>query len=958
MPAPPPDRIPVSTYRLQVNSGFTLHDAARAAGYLSDLGVTELYLSPILAAAPGSMHGYDICDYNRINPEIGGEEALLELSARLKERNLGLILDFVPNHMGTNATVNTWWRDVLENGPSSAFANFFDIDWHPVKRELQDKVLLPVLGDQYGIALDRGDFRIEFSDGAFGLQYFDRHLPLNPRQMLILLNHRLDELKALLPSDDPQLIEFLSVLFQLEHLPSYRDTSAASMEDRQREKEVARARLAALSGNSEAIRTHIESNILEFNGTAGDSDSFRLLHGLLEAQPYRLASWKTATHEINYRRFFDINELAGIRMEDAGVFSAAHALLLRLIKEGVATGLRLDHVDGLFDPRSYFEALHRAVGPDRPIYLVAEKILSENEQIREDWEIHGTTGYDFLNVLNGVFVDRRNAHEFQKLYRRAAGVSWPYPETVYHSKKLIIETAMASELNVLAQRANRISESDPHSRDFTLMSLQAVLTEVVACFPVYRTYVDAGGWNEFDEQNVNAAVAEALVRNPALESSIFLFVRDLLLPEPRTTPSPEERKRRLRFAMKTQQYTGPVQAKGVEDTAFYRYGPLLSLNEVGGHPSSFGMRPEEFHAANRQRLERFPLSLTCTSTHDTKRGEDARARLNVLSEIPDKWREQVAVWARINSSAHRKLNQQPAPERSDEYFYYQALIGGWPADCDGSPSPEFVERVRQYMNKAVKEKKFRTSWIAPSADYDAAVAWFVEQTLAGTRAQPFLARFLPFQRRVAELGMVNSLAQLVLKIASPGVPDFYQGSELWNLSFVDPDNRRPVDVRDFQRELSMLGPALEHPSKAAAARLLSNWKDGCVKLFATAAGLRLRRRYADLFLRGEYRAAEAAGPAASNVIAFSRTLGGEAVLAVAPRLTTGICGFDGGLPLGPAVWGDTRLHLPPGHEKTCFQDVFTGAVASPEPGGTLEMAKLLDTLPCALLIGGAVEDRE
>jgi len=951
MTLPYPSKPPVSTYRLQFNKGFTLDQAADLAPFLDDLGITDIYASPILKATPGSMHGYDICDHSKINPEIGGSEALDRLSAELRSRGMGLILDFVPNHMGINEHENRWWRDVLENGPSSEYARFFDIDWTPLKSELRDKVLLPILGEQYGVALDSGKLQIALSsDGLFSLHYFDRDLPLNPKQLCILLRHNLDALKAAHPQESPALTEFLSILFHLEHLPSSDQTDMTSVRERSREKEVASHRLAALLGESPEIAKHLEANIRDFNGKPGEPATFDLLHALLERQPYRLSSWRTATHEINYRRFFDINEMAAIRMEDNEVFDATHALILQLVAKDMVSGLRLDHVDGLFDPRAYFERIHEAVGPERQIYLVVEKILTEGEKLPEDWAVHGTSGYEFLNMLNSLYVDRSAAREFQKLYNRITGSRRSFQEVVYSSKKLIIETSMASEMHVLAHELNRISESDRHYRDFTLLSLQEALTEVVSCFPVYRTYVSGSGWSEFDKRNIDAAIRDALSRNPAQETSIFRFIRKILLPAPRATLSAEEQARRLRFAMKVQQYTGPVQAKGVEDTAFYRYCPLLSLNEVGGNPTRFGGPAEEFHNANRERAERYPLAMSASSTHDAKRGEDARARLNILSEIPKIWDQKVKLWMRMNSSARTSVEDEPAPDRSDEYIYYQALLGAWPAGQTEVAS-EFVPRMSDYLSKATKEKKIHTSWITPSPQYDEAVAEFVEQTLAGPRAKPFLAQFLPFQQRVAELGMINSLSQLTLKMASPGVPDFYQGSEVWDLNLVDPDNRRPVDYATRQRRLAEISERLEQTSPccaklAVAAELLEHWADGGVKLFVTSQGLRVRKHKPNLFLRGQYIPLRATGSAASSLVAFAREFEDDLAIAVAPRLITGVTGFEQGLPLGGA-WGDTRLDLSE-LKSPSFRNVFTGQKVKAQDGH-VALEELFAKFPVALL---------
>jgi len=802
MGASPPRRMPVSSYRLQLNQDFTLPDAADLVPYLAALGVTECYLSPVLAARPGSRHGYDICDHGRLNPELGGDVGFARFSAAARAHGLGIVLDFVPNHMSTHPTANAWWRSVLENGPSSPYAAYFDIDWDPVKPELKGKILLPVLGDQYGATLESGQLQLELEDGVIRLRYHDLDLPLNPRQLRLLLEHRLDGLKLELPADDPDLIELLSVLFHLEHLPPFTETDPGRVTERQREKDVAQGRLVTLLARAPTVRRHVEQNLRLFNGRAGDPASFDLLHTLLEAQPYRLASWRTAMHEINYRRFFDVNELAGIRMEDPAVFAAAHDLVARLVEDGAVTGLRLDHVDGLFDPARYLEDLAARFGPGPPVWTIVEKILSPGERLHDGWLVHGTTGYDFLNSVNGLFVDAARATAFRALYTAFIGEAPELPDVVYAGKKLIITSSMASELNVLAHELNRISESDRRFRDFTLDSLQEALREVVACFPVYRSYFHDAQPTAFDQATVDRAISAALRRNPALEPTIFSFIRQMLLPTPAPSLTQAEQDRRQRFAMKFQQYTGPVQAKGVEDTAFYRSCPLVSLNEVGGDPIRFGQSVATFHAENQKRRQSWPLSMLATTTHDTKRGEDARARLNVLSELPRRWRALLSRWSSVTSPARATVLDQPVPSPAEEYLLYQALVGAWPPGVSGPPGPQFAERVRAYMLKAMREAKVHTSWINPSNEHEGAVSEFVREVLSGSLATRFCRSFAPFAATVSWFGMLNSLAQLVLKLGAPGVPDFYQGTELWDLSLVDPDNRRPVDYAHRRRLLA------------------------------------------------------------------------------------------------------------------------------------------------------------
>ncbi len=963
MAAPAPARAPVSTYRLQFTPDFSFADGARLVPYLARLGVTDCYCSPVLAAVPGSRHGYDVRDHARVNPDLGDEEAFREFAGTIRRHGLGLVLDFVPNHISVHPESNRWWRSVLENGPSSESAGFFDIDWDPVKPELKGKLLLPVLGEQYGEALESGRLRLEYDAGAFCIRYGQLNLPLNPRQLGTVLRHDASALEASLGPDDPALLEFQSILFHLEHLPVYTTTDPSLVVDRRREKEVARQRLARVAETCPAIRAHIDAAVRVFNGVPGDGRSFDLLHELLELQAYRLSSWRTATHEINYRRFFDINELAGIRVELADVFDQVHGRLAEMLQRGEVTGVRLDHVDGLLEPAAYFERVLSIADPARPIYLVVEKIVSDEEPLRPDWRVHGTTGYGFMNDVSGLFVDPSQAHAFRKLYERFTGRTDRFAEVVYESKKLIISPSMASELNVLARELNRISEGDRRFRDFTLDSLQEALREVVACFPVYRTYVSEQGWNGFDEQSIDRAVAEALRRNPALEPTIFHFIRMMLLPERTPDLGSEEWQRRVRFATKFQQYTGPVHAKSVEDTAFYRYAPLVSLNEVGGEPARFGRTPASFHRSNQVRVDHWPLAMLATSTHDTKRGEDARARINVLSEIPGQWRTAVSRWARVNASARTRVGDEMAPDRGDENLFYQALVGAWPAGMDGRPDRAFVERVRDYLLKAIKEAKIHTSWVNPSREYDEATAQFVERVLGGPRIDAFLSLFLPLARRVVRLGAVNSLSQLVLKVASPGVPDFYQGSELWDLALVDPDNRRPVDFEKRAAWLEALEPWLAADAPPGSLRetvgsLLERWEDARIKLFYTTVCLRLRRRLPALFLYGAYVPLEARGEAADHVVAFARADGGHVVVAVAPRLVATLAGPGAAFPLGPRVWRDTVIPLPQDWGTLDFRNLLTGDRTTPSPDQghpVLRVGDALSAVPAALLVAGRKE---
>jgi (1->4)-alpha-D-glucan 1-alpha-D-glucosylmutase len=779
-------------------------------------------------------------------------------------------------------------------------------------------------------------------------------------------------------------------------MPPHTDAREDAIAERRREKEVQRERLARLVEGSPRIRQHVEQALRSFNGTPGDAPSFDALHELLEAQPYRLAYWRTASHEINYRRFFDINDLAGLRQEQPVVFEATHALLAELLVEGSITGVRIDHPDGLFDPSGYFEQLQalaarvrrgRAGDDDGSLYVVAEKILSGDERLPESWPVHGTTGYNFLNDLNGLFIEPSSARRLRRVYTRFIASVDTFEEVVYDSKKLIMDTSLASELNVLANAMDRIGESDRRSRDFTVISLRDTLSEIVACFPVYRTYVRTDGWTEADRRVLDQAVACARRRNPALEPTVFDFVREVLLPrEPGEAPPefggprPEERRkgypptddadrrRRVTVSMKFQQYTAPVQAKGFEDTTFYRYNALLSLNEVGGEPSRFGRGPEDFHRANLHRWQHWPYEMLCTSTHDTKLGEDVRARINVLSELADEWSREITRWKRMNQS-HRTLLSgrrargvpgEMAPDRNDEYRFYQVLVGAWPLEMPDRAAPDLIDRLAQFMNKSIKEAKVHTSWINENRGYDEAVRRFVERTLSGDGAARFLGAFLPFARRVAAVGIVNALAQVVLKVASPGVPDFYQGCETWNLNLVDPDNRRPVDFDSLSSALDAVDRilSLEDPGTRAAAvrELYAAPGDGRIKLCLTAAALRQRRDHPDTFLRGEYVPLETEVTVPARLVACARVPGtGPSAIAIAPRLVARLMGTEAVPPLGDQ-WKTSRVLLPASLRQRRFRDVLTGReipVAQGAGQAWIFAGQAFETCPVSLLIEAA-----
>ncbi len=930
-------RVPVSTYRIQLNLRFTFLDAARIVPYLHGLGITDLYCSPYFTAVPESSHGYDVVDPTALNPELGTEEDYRTLVEALHRHGMGQLLDVVSNHMGVARQINGWWRDVLENGPSSRYASFFDIDWNPLKPELRNKVLLPILGDQYGAVLENQELRLCYESGAFSIRYYDHRLPVAPKTWALILGHRLPSLIQELGAEDAALMELQSIMTALKHLPSRLEQDPELVAERYREKGIIARRLATLMESSATIRAFVEKNVRLINGDKNDPRSFDILDAILNDQAYRVAYWRVASEEINYRRFFDINELAAIRMEDPAVFHETHRLLFRLMKEGAVTGLRIDHVDGLYDPADYLNKLQRWANAElriglpemeRPLYVVVEKILGVSEELPANWPVYGTTGYDFLSWINQLFIDRSNERAFDTIYRRFTGKYESFEEMTCHCKQVIMQAAMAGELNVLGYQLNRLSERNRRSRDFTLNSLTHAIQEIIACFPVYRTYI-TGGTGEVparDRSFIWEAVSKAKRRNPTMSGLVFDFVRDLLLaPRGHGQVVGEER---LRFVTKFQQTTSPVAAKGIEDTAFYRFHRFIALNEVGSDPRQFGIMPGLVHDHLKVRQHRWSGSLSATATHDTKRGEDVRARLHVLSEMPTRWKDHVLRWHKLNRGFKRKVGGESVPGRNEEYLFYQTLVGAWPFEpMDEDGYSAFVERIQRYMNKAVKEAKQYTSWISPDAEYEEAIQEFVARVLDRATSNPFLDDFLPFQSVVAGYGIYNSLAQLLVKVTAPGVPDFYQGTELWDLSLVDPDNRRPVDFAkriDLLAELDQRADT-ETDRLALVHDLMTHRADGRIKFYLTAQALRYRVVHAPIFQEGEYVKLECLGAHASRLFAFARLHPEGTVLTVIPRLLVGMIADPRIPPLGETVWGETWVVVPAWREGTKFRNIFTGA---------------------------------
>ena len=917
--------VPLATYRLQFHGGFTFAQAREIVPYLARLGISHVYASPFFRAAPGSTHGYDVCDHNELNPEIGSRGNFEEFSAALKAHGLGLIADFVPNHMGIERALNPWWRDVLENGPSSPYACFFDIDWQPSKHELANKVLLPVLGEQYGRVLEGDGFRVEFADGDFLLRHGEMTFPLDPRTTLPLLRQSAEAMA-------PAPAEFESIITSIEHLPERTEISPERIAERVRERQIIRKRLVSLSGEMPALLAAIGS-VLEKLHDPAQPDRFDRLDELISAQAYRLSSWRVAGEEINYRRFFDVNTLAAIRMELPEVFAATHRLLFELMDAGHISGVRIDHIDGLAFPREYLARLRERGGDG--LYLLVEKILGPDEKLRADWPVQGTTGYEFANHLVQILVAAKGVAQLAAAYGRILGTAPDFREVAWRSKKLVMQVSMASEVNALGQLLNRISESHRWYRDFTVNALTNAVREVIACFPVYRSYLDPSQpADESDVRVVHRAIGLARRRNPALERTVFEFLHDVLLP-PKENPHPVDEELRRTFVLKFQQCTGPIAAKGVEDTAFYVFNRLVALNEVGGEPASPGLGLEAFHRLNVARLAEFPHGLLATSTHDTKRSEDVRARLAALSEIPEEWSRAVRRWQMMNRQHRREFDGEPAPDANEEYLLYQTLAGAWPPEgLHMGNRAEFIARIQDYMAKALHEAKVNSSWLEPNAAWDGAVRDFIAAILAPGPRNRFPQSLAPFAERIAQLGAVNSLAQTVLKLTCPGVPDIYQGTELWDFSLVDPDNRRPVDYALRRRQLDSVG-------KASPRDLWENWRDGRIKMAVIHRLLTLRRERPELFARGAYTAIAAHGAFAEKVIAFERRDGDAAMLIMVPRHTEAL-GFP---PIG-GVWEDTHVVT---SRAARWSDVFTGRSHA---GDTLPLREVFAELPFAALVMG------
>jgi (1->4)-alpha-D-glucan 1-alpha-D-glucosylmutase len=970
-------RAPISTYRVQMHSQFTFCDAQKILSYLKQLGIGDLYSSPIFEARSGSQHGYDVIRHDRLNPELGGEDGFHALSTSLREKDMGLLLDIVPNHMGVGND-SAWWQDVLLNGRSSEYASFFDIDWEPLKADMRGKLLLPILGKQYGEELESKKIQLAFENGHVRIHYYDHSLPVASRTIPLLFPEGEDERDGV-----PQW--FRDLLKELAHVPPHdtADPNLAAQRRAQLAELRPRLRKALLSPELQPLLQQVAKRV---NGIEGKPDSFDLLHSLLEAQAYRLAYWRVSSEEINYRRFFDINDLVGLRMEDPAAFAQTHCLVRKLLATQQVTGLRIDHCDGMFNPRQYLIRLQllyvasQCIGAEAkepigangielevrealrgydwtqsqgPLYTVVEKILEPREVLPREWPVRGTSGYDFLHLANHVFIQAQNENKFTALYTKMLGREIDPSELIYRSKLQVMQTSLASEVYVLTNLLNHLAANDRRARDFTESILETVIRETIACFAVYRTYIDdRGQYTERDIAFIAQAIWRAKYRNPEIDTSAFEFLQNTLLLGDK---SDEKYQARLYFALKFQQLTGPVMAKGVEDTAFYVYTRFLSSNEVGSSIKSFGISADYFHACNQDRLQNAPDSMLTTSTHDTKRSEDVRNHLNVLSEMPTQWSSIIRRWIRMNARHKQKLSDgRIAPDANEEYLIYQTIVGAWPWQMETlEDRSEFLERIKQYCGKALNEAKVNLSWTNPNPNYLEAVNNFLTAILLPqgrvreTRFAETLKAFLP---PVQLFGAINSLSQVVLKIASPGVPDFYQGTDLWDLSLVDPDNRRPVDY--IRRTQSLEALRELHKREGAAAvcsEVLRTLADGRIKLWTMHRALITRRALHPLFRHGEYVPLHIETENQQNAIAFLRQNEDtkQSVLVAVPRFAYSLMRGKTQFPLADA-WGEALLSLPD-HVSRSFVNVFTEKKMHADEKGQLKLHDIFADYPVAML---------
>jgi (1->4)-alpha-D-glucan 1-alpha-D-glucosylmutase len=927
-------RIPTVTYRIQFNSAFGFDAAKAITNYLAELGISDLYASPIFKARAGSTHGYDIVDPTVLNPELGTQEAFEALVQELQQHSIGWLQDIVPNHMAYDSE-NKYLMDVLENGPDSNYVDYFDLAWNSPFASSHEPILAPLLGNFYGDSLENGEIQLKYDESGLNVNYYNLKLPLKLESYAKFLTQNLGKLAKNLGRKHPIFVRLLGILYMVKNIPS-----EATAQQRQDQAAFVKGLLWELYTDNDDVRTFIDENLQLFNGEPGKPESFNLLDSLLTEQFFRLSYWKVGAEEMNYRRFFTVNELISVKVEEVKVFNNTHDLIGKLVDEGKFTGLRIDHIDGLYDPSQYLERLKEKTGDT---YITVEKILQPGEDLPSNWPVQGTSGYDYLNYLNGIFCKTDNEDKFTEIYWDFTGSRRTFEEIVPEKKQLIIDRNLAGDIDNLAFLLKKISGKYRYGNDFTINGLKRALAEVLTRFPIYRTYITQEGISEADRPYIQDVIEAAKANTPLLQNELN-FIEKLLLLEYDDSLTQAEKDQWLYFVMRLQQYTGPLMAKGVEDTALYVYNRFIALNEVGSEPGRFGISASEFHDFNQKRQDTWPLAMSASSTHDTKRGEDIRARLNVLSEIPEEWQKQVRTWSEINRSYKKTVKRLTMPDRNDEYLFYQTLVGAYPffeheyASC--------VERVKDYLLKAIREAKVYTAWLRQNSTYENAFIDFVSAVLEPSQDNPFLKEFVPFQKRVAYYGIFNSLSQALLKIASPGIPDFYQGTELWDFSLVDPDNRRPVDYEIRQSYLKAIKEQAKTDILKLIDELLANKEDARIKLFLTNQALKARRESLEVFEKGSYLPLEVSGKFQEHIVAFARSDGNKTIVTIAPRFFTSLI-QPGEYPLGQQVWDDTSLKLPAAGA-SAWKDAITEQPV--QANGTLLIGEALKHFPVALLV--------
>ncbi len=930
-------RIPTATYRMQFTPGFTFNHARATLAYLAELGIDTLYASPIFRARSGSDHGYDVTDMNALNPELGGSGDFTLLAEDVRRQGMGWLQDIVPNHMAFDAQ-NPMLVDVLENGPHSRYFRTFDINWEHPLESLHGRVLAPFLGSFYGNALERGEIRLGYDEEGFFASYFDQRYPLRIDSYLEILTQTHAPLRRSLGTDHPDHIQYMGVLYLLKTLAD------GPSRDRYDQIRFIKQTLWGLYERNEQVRTQIDQSIDQFNGTPDQPETFSRLDALLGQQYFRLSYWKVASEELNYRRFFSINDLISLRIEEKDVFEHCHGLVLKLVRQGHFSGLRIDHIDGLYDPLQYLERLAVAA-PET--YVVVEKILEERENLPRTWKTQGTSGYDFLNRALGVLCDASQERRFNTIYHRFANPGGRCEELAVEKKRLIIQRHMLGDIDNLTLLLKNFASRYRYGSDLTRQALHQALIEVMVEMPVYRSYLTPRRQADEGRNHLRKALRRAQRNNPGMANELEFLARILPLEINRDLPE-EERQAWRHFVMRFQQFTGPLMAKGVEDTLLYVYNRLICLNEVGGAPEHFGVTPNDFHTFNQKRARQWPHTMNATATHDTKRGEDTRARIAVLSEMPQEWERQLRSWYRLNAPLKNRVRRRMVPDKNDEYFLYQTLLGSWP--LHPQEMGDYPQRIRDYAIKAVREAKVHTGWLKPDSAYEDAYLEFIDALFQTQHS--FIEEFAPFQEKIAFFGMLNGLSQLLLKATSPGIPDFYQGCEFWDLSLVDPDNRRPVDYPARRKALAALQKSANRDITGLLAELRNDWQSGRIKMYLTWRCLQARGKKSELFSDGDYLPLEVEGKYAKHLLAYARRLESKAVIVLVPRLMTELV-ETGTWPVGENVWGDTRLVLPQEMQGS-WHDLLSGRWI--ETTKNLDVGTLLQDLPLTLLINSSAEN--